>query len=289
MVSAFNNTLVEASRKGDLLTVAQLAAAASATALQSALMVAVDNGHAACVAELVKHTTPTFNDNLLLRKAAASGQMECLKVLLPLSDPGEFGAAFFAAGRNHHFACVGLVREWAEHNGEGIEIPLPQYVGAAARERNADFLVYLLDLRPNHVVTSELMTAVNASKKHFENDACVQALLPFCTEQQCNEALIEAAKNGYTACVKILLDKADPLFDNSKALQEAVVYGHPDTVDVLYGVSNRQQALFELHTQDHHLAQHRAKRFEQRVVEDQRRALEQESAENGVARVARKL
>lgn len=58
--------------------------------------------------------------------------------------------------------------------------------------------------------------------------------------------LNQAVFHGHLECVKWMLSVADPQVDNSSPLAVAVLQGHDDIFELLYPVSNPQEALFAL-------------------------------------------
>jgi len=56
----------------------------------------------------------------------------------------------------------------------------------------------------------------------------------------------QAVFHGHLECVKWMLSVANPKVDNSNSLAVAVLQGHDDIFELLYPVSNPQEALFAL-------------------------------------------
>ena len=52
-----------------------------------ALRLAADKGHLECVKLLIPHSDPKADDSAALRWAAEEGHLECVKLLIPHSDP----------------------------------------------------------------------------------------------------------------------------------------------------------------------------------------------------------
>jgi RecG-like helicase len=61
----------------------------------------------------------------------------------------------------------------------------------------------------------------------------VQELLPVAYAQYKNKALVQAAKNGHTMCVKMLLTECKNEKENQRALLQAFRNGHTQCVELL--------------------------------------------------------
>lgn len=86
------------------------------------------------------------------------------------------------------------------------------------------------------------------------------------------QLLNQAVFHGHLECVKWMLSVADPQVDNSNSLAVAVLQGHDDIFELLYPVSNPQQALFALQQNSAYDADDWIM-LEQRIHKDQREKL----------------
>ena len=75
-----------------------------------ALRLAADKGHLECVKLLIPHSDPKADDSAALRWAAEEGHLECVKLLIPHSDPkADDSAALRWSANNGHLECVKLL------------------------------------------------------------------------------------------------------------------------------------------------------------------------------------
>jgi hypothetical protein len=110
--------LIEAAKKGDVDALARaLNDGANAGA---ALLGAAKNGHAECVKLLLPLSDPREFDSLALVRAASRGHVECVKILIPVSDPKAKGSwALLEAAQNGHAQCVALLLPVSDPQGLG--------------------------------------------------------------------------------------------------------------------------------------------------------------------------
>lgn len=106
MASSNNlQTLEGCSQLGDIAGVARLLAlrAYSRTHTTKALCEASRNGHAECVKILIPLSDPKANGSEPLCEAATNGHVECVKILIPVSEPkaNNSEALRLAAGKCH--------------------------------------------------------------------------------------------------------------------------------------------------------------------------------------------
>lgn len=87
---------------------------------------------------------------------------------------------------------------------------------------------------------------INKALKHaarFGHVQCVGVLIEFSDQGGLNRGLCEAAKYGQLECVQILSTKANPFYDNSRALRKAAEYGCAKCVMHLAPVSDPRNIL----------------------------------------------
>jgi ankyrin repeat protein len=153
-----NERLVQAAKFGDLSTLTQAleGGAHAKESDSSALQWAAERGHAECVKLLIPASDPLVDNSMALRRAAKSGHAECVRLLVAVSDP---------LANNSEALC------WAAENG------------------------------------------------HVE---CVIILLPASEPKMDNSyALRIAAHKGHADCVALLLPASDPLATDAKGLDAA--------------------------------------------------------------------
>lgn len=144
-----------------------------------ALLMAILNGHSACVEILIPVSEPLSLHPDALRQAARHGHADCLRLLIAGAnddnDPVDGSQALLAAAENGHANCVELL------------IPI-------ANPLAHESLALLLAAENGHVACVERL--IPASKVLAEDP------LP---------ALLAAASNGRAACVAILLERIPSL------------------------------------------------------------------------------
>ena len=162
-----------------------------------ALREAAEHGHAECVKLLIPISNPKADNSSALARAAKHGHAECVELLIPVSNPNA-----------NNSGALG----WAVHNGHAECVKL---------------LIPVSD--PKH--DNSLALRVAAGQGYLE---CVKLLIPISDPKDDNSAaLATAAEHGHTECVKILLPVSDPKADSSYALRLAALHGHAECVELL--------------------------------------------------------
>lgn len=104
--------MIQAASSGDAIVLAQvLADGDPETQSKSfALERAAENGHEQCVRLLIPKSDPLDNDSRALALAALEGHVECVKLLIPVSDPlAQSSAALRGAAKSNRKECVQLL------------------------------------------------------------------------------------------------------------------------------------------------------------------------------------
>jgi hypothetical protein len=110
--ASLNDRLRQAAAGGDLPALIQaLEDGADAKEDDSwALLEAAQNGHGECVKLLIPVSDPLARQSYALRWAAYGGCADCVKLLIPVSDPMEHESlALFEAARCGHVDCVRML------------------------------------------------------------------------------------------------------------------------------------------------------------------------------------
>ena len=154
---------------------------------------------------LAKGVDPRLGSSSALRKAASNGHVECVKALIPVSDPTA----------DHCDAAVGAA---ASGRAECLRLLLPLCGGAFLPDALADSLVW------------------SSQNGHSE---CVKILLDFCSPDSNTKAaaLSLAAEHGRLECLLLLLPASPSLANDSEPLRLASKHGASDCVRALLPVS----------------------------------------------------
>lgn len=97
---------------GDFASLALILSENSLSREQCSLVLACSaaNGRAQCVKLLIPLSDPTADESVALFEAARNGHADCVKLLIPVSDHTVYGAsAFYAAAENGHAECARLL------------------------------------------------------------------------------------------------------------------------------------------------------------------------------------
>lgn len=80
-----------------------------------ALRWAAGMGHTECVKMLIPVSDPKYNDSAALRDAAIMGHTECVKLLIPISNPKDCNSeALVSAAQEGHEQCANLLYDLSD-------------------------------------------------------------------------------------------------------------------------------------------------------------------------------
>ena len=112
-MSTSPQTLNTAARNGDTAKIADLLAGKtplSQDQRNNALIVAAQNGRAECVRLLIPHSNPQALDSRALLRAAVNGHADCVTLLIPVSNPkADNSRALLEAILRGHQSCVDVL------------------------------------------------------------------------------------------------------------------------------------------------------------------------------------
>ena len=227
-------------RMGDLLLVVDLIPSASPNQCSRALQYAAENGHADCVKALIPYSDPTAHNHWALFMAAAKGNLECVRLLAPFASAEEISTPLGWAAGQGHLECV--------HNLSALTSDYHVAVRQAAENGRVECLQFLLSLipSPNPSSLSGDWALVDAcTHGHTE---CVKLLLARRPPRSENiPGLLEAAHGGHVECVKLLIPLLSPDVDHTQALVNAA-RGHLECVKLLIPLcdptAHKSEALF---------------------------------------------
>lgn len=184
--------LLHCSSTGDLAGIVQLlsfwpGAQGSAHALP--LQAAARHGHAECVRLLIPISDPQANDSRALLLAAGNGHAECVRLLIPVSDPTvDHSWALRLAAENGHEECVRLL------------LPMSKPDASFAALYWAAF---------------------------FGHAECAKILMPSCNPKDKNSIpLAKALERGHVECAKLLIPVSDLNAVDPKSIAHAVEQEH---------------------------------------------------------------
>lgn len=190
----FNTPLIAAARAGDAAEVARLISDTPSWNTV-ALEKAAERGHVECVKILIPVSQPAENDSFALWWAAEKGHTECVRLLIPVSDMTRCQALKSAANYGHT-ACVELLKDVSNLN------------------ENAEAL------------------CLAAGNNHIE---CVRLLLTVMDAKWGNQAaLFSALQKGYAPIVELLLPYSDPNAENGLPMWMALRNADSACIDLLY-------------------------------------------------------
>lgn len=204
------------------------------------LLDAIKSGSAGALSNLLARRVPCppaeLND--ALRLAARIGASECVKLLVPISDPKSCDSeALRWAARSGHAACVKLLT--------GVSNPKAQSSQAlcqAAEEGHYECVTLLIPESEIEDVSDALAFA--AGNGHQE---CVKLLIPASASTAKRSAsLILAAIYGHAECARLLIPFCDATADGSRAFREAALNGHASCVDIFNRLAPAAFALIDL-------------------------------------------
>lgn len=185
-----------------------------------------DEANVASILSLKSSRPSTCSCARALRRAAAEGHAECVRLLIPFSDPKPDGSeALGLAAKGGHLECVRILIPASDPLANESHA-----LAAAAENGNIDCVSLLIPVsNPKHSHSRALCEAAWAG--HLE---CVKMLLPVSDAKARNSrALSMAASVGRRECLELLLPASEPSAGGSRALLLAARRGHVESVQVL--------------------------------------------------------
>lgn len=168
----------------------------------------------------LKRLIPFFNlksNSSPLMAAAEGGHVECLEVLIPVSDcTAHDNIALCLAAKNGHTKCVDLLIPVSHPNYNSNEIGA---LRLAAEHGHAQCVQRLV----SHCANTNAIALLSASLRgHAE---CVKILVPVSDPEKMGVSLEAAARGGYSECVKVLLPVTGT---HNGALKQALINGREE-------------------------------------------------------------
>lgn len=237
-------TLLDAAENGRVKLIKNILSLVNHSDINSneALARAMAYEHWKCVDLLTPFLKPENTDDILI-KAAAKNRIKLVKILIPFStEPTSKGWALRAAAENGHLQCVKLLIPVSDPKvkNTGIDGALID----AARNGDMKILKLLISISDPKIHSKSALQFA-AEKGHTD---IVKFLISISDPKSVgSQALFWAAENGHAECVKLLIPVSDPKLENSLALIRAAINGHTECVKLLFPVSNYNDALARLY------------------------------------------
>lgn len=196
--------LLDRSSAGDAAGVARLLAlGAKPTSKRrspdlSALVLAAKNGHAECVKLLIPVSDPKAHGSLALSHAASNGHLECVKLLIPVSSPkANDSRALHIASMDGHAECVKILIPVSDPMADDSRA-----LRSAASGGHAECIMFLI---PVSNTKAEDSHALRWATYHGKADA-VQALIPLSDPNAggWDRPLLWAIRNHRVDCARLL-------------------------------------------------------------------------------------
>ena len=183
-----------------------------------ALRLAAEHGHTECVRLLIPVSDPKADQCVALWTAADKGHTECVRLLIPVSDPQAYGnLALQAAAEMGYPRCLELLIPVSNVNaGNGRALRL------AAERGHVECVKMLLPFSTN--LELKLSPLVGAARRDHVD--CVVELMAGATEEQIDLALMEALRHGSKDCSYALFPHCRPerVLSEMKDLPKAVAW-----------------------------------------------------------------
>lgn len=143
---------------------------------------------------------------------------------------------------------------------------------------------------PMAQLTTDDLSEVFCSCVDWDYLECVKLLFPHCQHIPMEHMMVVAAKKGSIVCLEWLLAhvNVDPMHNHSEALVQACYMEHNDCVDVLYPLSNPQEALDHLQLTYPNFPAAWA-HLEEKMMDKQHTTLEQVVLHQGTSTPQRKM
>lgn len=295
-------TLLDAMHCNDMQTFKTLLPSAETKQRSEALMFAAGLGKSQYVPLLLPVKSSVKRE--ALRQAVCKGHLNCAMMLLPqrMVDSGALCCAVrhnrpeifdfllsFAPLPSHQFmalrACLNEKSQFL-HYFSMFERVLAEAVQRCPEQLREDFHFVVseaivkkdtsaLEVLCDHEMFKGFRSVDVHSAVKTTDRELVRKILPHVEPDSCSDGLVAATRNGDMEMVQLLLEKADPRANTSVALQHACVLKKTDIFNLLYPLSDPHVALHELQKRytDIHW-----KRLEERIQEDLRNSLKNETA-----------
>lgn len=133
--------LLDASDQGNTAEVQRLISISDPALNNEALRRAAAHGHVECVKMLIPVSNPKHNDSSALQWAAANGYVACVKELIPVSEPKTHNnEALVAAAFYGHHECVDLLFDVCNPEDALEELKMRIRVGTTGRSYHSAYL-----------------------------------------------------------------------------------------------------------------------------------------------------
>jgi len=194
---------------------------------------AIRNKDIEAVERLINTSEVKFllDQHKILEVAAEWGRVEILKLIVPLVSYGQRLSALGVASSYGQFHCVEFL----------LSVFDPQYIkenqtaateaALLATTNNCPRCLELLIPFSNCTTGCHPHPLILAA--YYGNTECLKILIPFSEPHNYDTALENAAKNGYSLCVELLIPISNVTAKNSQALWLASKYGNRECVELL--------------------------------------------------------
>lgn len=187
----------------------------------------------------------TLNDNRFLSDCIVCDQLPIYAFLVSVArlDNGIYHCVQRAANHdNRSYLDVLLAAASQRYDWTLVNDIFQHCISQVGHQGHSVKLAYLLNhpLRPLND-NLDLLPLIYAG-----NEACIQIAVPHASVEVCTTALLYAVQKNFTEEVRILLPKADPLYNNCLPLRTAVGQGNTDLIELLAPHSHSQEVLTDL-------------------------------------------
>jgi len=199
------------------------------------LWAAAANGNAAELERLFPKVNPKFEADRPWRLAIENGHIGCVKSLIRIGMPTEYNYALKVAARVGNLECVKLLIPLCHLNSEDF-----MTLSEAATHGHAHCVQELIAVCDPK---SENSFALRGAARHGHVE-CVKVLIPVSNPVDFDDALIAAASKGHINCVRELIGVSEHAC--TEALRAAMFYDRTECVDFLLDYGDAEFALESL-------------------------------------------